>query len=547
MAVHRIRPRGLSRRSVIGLLGASACSGFMPGNDAVARTPAGFVSGTVFDDRAGTGRREPGSPGIGGIMVSNGRDVVISDDEGRWSLPAKPGDILFVVKPSHWAVPTSDHGVPRCAHVLLSDSMPFTLDFPLRLSPESQNFDVLLVADTQPASRAELGFVRETLLTTAAQIDAAFSIHHGDVMGDDLSLFPEYVEILKETGLTWYHSPGNHDLDLDSIDPKLALETWKRFLGPPHYAFQYGGATFIVLNNVEFAGRDGRLYDGRRYRGRIGPDQLQFVGNVLRHVPKEMLIVVSMHIPLVSFDSPHSPADTTSDRDELLSLLAGRPNTVSFSGHSHTTEHHYLRSDGALEADTLHHHHVLTALCGSWWGGPRDDAGIPTSDSRDGSPKGVHVLSVRGQMYTTRYVAAGPGLGPQMRALAVRIGNSETGLNYEADPTTISDQKMPFCGSHLIVNLFDGGPKTRVIYELEGSGGTPVEMQRTAIPDPHVESLYSDHPGTWKPWVTPAVSSHVWVAPLPHGLLNCGEVVLVRCTDEFGAVHETKVRLTIET
>ncbi|MGZ8408860.1 MAG: calcineurin-like phosphoesterase C-terminal domain-containing protein, partial [Hyphomicrobium sp.] len=534
MGVRRIGPRGLSRRSVMGLLGASACSGFIPDNKADARILAGFVSGTVFEDRPGIDRREPGSAGLGGIMVSNGRDVVVTDEAGRWSLPAKPGDMLFVVKPSHWAVATSDHGVPRCAHILLSDSLPSTVDFSLRLSPEPENFDVLLVADTQPASRAELGFVRETLLTTAGQIDAAFSIHHGDVMGDDLSLFPEYLEILKETGLTWYHSPGNHDLDLDSIDPKLALETWKQYLGPPHYAFQYAGATFIVLNNVEFAGRDGRLYDGRRYRGRIGADQLQFVGNVLRHVSKEMLIVISMHIPLVSFDNPDGPADTTSDRDELLSLLVGRPNTVSFSGHSHTTEHHYLRSGGALDADASHHHHVLTALCGSWWGGPRDDAGIPTSDSRDGSPKGVHVLSVRGQTYKTRYVAAGLGLGPQMRALAVRMGNSETDLNCEADPTPISDQKISFCGSHLIVNVFDGGPKTRVTYEIKGFGSLPVEMQRTAIPDPHIESLYSYHPGFWKPWVTPAVSSHVWVAPLPHGFLNCGDVVLVRCTDEFG-------------
>ena len=228
------------------------------------------------------------------------------------------------------------------------------------------------------------------------------------------------------------------------------------------------------MNNVDFSGRDGQVYEGRRYRGRIGSDQLQFIGNVLRHVPKEMLIVISMHIPLVSFDNPEGPADTTSDRDKLLSLLEGRPSTVSFSGHSHTTEHHYLRSGVALEAEGLHHHHVLTALCGSWWGGPRDEAGVPISDSRDGSPKGVHVLSVRGHTYTTRYVSAGAEFGPQMRAIAVRTAHSETDCNCENDLATVSDCLTPDCGSHLIVNVFDGGPKTRVFYEFEilrrGSG-----------------------------------------------------------------------------
>ena len=32
----------------------------------------------------------------------------------------------------------------------------------------------------------------------------------------------------------------------------------------------------------------------------------------------------------------------TSDRGDFLKLLAGRPHTVSLSGHTHTTEHHYF-------------------------------------------------------------------------------------------------------------------------------------------------------------------------------------------------------------
>jgi hypothetical protein len=71
-----------------------------------------------------------------------------------------------------------------------------------------------------------------------------------------------------------------------------------------------------------------------------------------------------MHIPLITDLDPNDPAQNTVDRDELLKLLAGRP-VLSISGHTHTTEHHYLGQQGE------HHHHVMTAVSGSWWSGVR--------------------------------------------------------------------------------------------------------------------------------------------------------------------------------
>ena len=228
----------------------------------------------------------------------------------------------------------------------------------------------MLFADTQAADAKELSYVRSVLLEAMRKTRGAFAIHHGDAMADDLTLFPEYLRILNETGIAWHHCPGNHDMNLDAPDSRHAFETWKRFIGPTNYAFQYAGATFILLNNVEYFGCDIKLQVGRAYRGRIGNDQLRFIANVLRNVPQDNLIVVSMHIPLQSFDNPDGAADTTVDRTALLRLLSDRPYSVSFSGHSHTTEHHYFGGKYSSVRDEPHHHHVLTAACGSWWSGP---------------------------------------------------------------------------------------------------------------------------------------------------------------------------------
>jgi hypothetical protein len=48
-----------------------------------------------------------------------------------------------------------------------------------------------------------------------------------------------------------------------------------------------------------------------------------------------------MHIPLQNYLDPDEPSMNVADRAKFLALLEGRK-AVSFSGHTHTTEHHYF-------------------------------------------------------------------------------------------------------------------------------------------------------------------------------------------------------------
>ena len=50
---------------------------------------------------------------------------------------------------------------------------------------------------------------------------------------------------------------------------------------------------------------------------------------------------------------PNNPADTTADTRALLALLADRPHTVSFAGHLHATEHHYLGEEAGFRGPRL--------------------------------------------------------------------------------------------------------------------------------------------------------------------------------------------------
>src|SRR3546814_11357420 len=61
---------------------------------AVAQAPGG----TVFEDGNGNGVRDAGEAGIAGVAVSDGRQVVRTDAQGRYALPMLAGQTIFVIR-----------------------------------------------------------------------------------------------------------------------------------------------------------------------------------------------------------------------------------------------------------------------------------------------------------------------------------------------------------------------------------------------------------------------------------------------------------------
>ena len=223
-------------------------------------------------------------------MVSNGRDVTRTDADGYWQLDSATGDAIFVIKPPHWSFADGSQ-IPEVRNIRRQDFRRAfddvdiaPLNFYLKRHLEPEQFDALLVADTQPADRTELSYVARDFARHFQNTTARFAIHHGDVIGDDLSLLSDYRDIVRQTGIPWHHCPGNHDMDYGAKTAAEVFKTWRAEIGPEYYAFQYAGATFIILNNVDYFGQRPYLQGGKPYRGQIGERQLQFIENVLKHV-----------------------------------------------------------------------------------------------------------------------------------------------------------------------------------------------------------------------------------------------------------------------
>jgi hypothetical protein len=88
----------------------------------------------------------------------------------------------------------------------------------------------------------------------------------------------------------------------------------------------------------------------------------------------------------------------------------------------------------------------------------------------------------------------------------------------------------------LAVNLFDGGPKSKVWFSIDG--GPAVAMARSARIDALVAKLSLRIPNR-SIYLTPLrESTHIWAAPLPRDLVPGGRRITIRAVDEYGQEHE---------
>ncbi|MFI5016195.1 MAG: calcineurin-like phosphoesterase C-terminal domain-containing protein, partial [Hyphomicrobiales bacterium] len=464
-----------------------------------------------------------------------------------------------------YSVPLDDNNLPRFFYIHQpkgspadlklhfrgidpTGALPASVDFALRKAEEPSSFEVILFTDTQPESDAEVSFIRDDVVNSLIGTKAAFGLTMGDVMFDDLSLYGRYNRIVGQIGVPWYSIGGNHDLNYEAPNRSLSRETFKRVYGPAYYALEYGGALFLMLDNVDYLGGDpSKPRAGGKYEGRLDDQQLTFIANLLKEIAADKLVVIGMHIPLTTYLDLKDPAVQTVNRAALLKLISDRPNTVSFSGHTHTTEHHYYGAEDGFTGQSPHHHNVMTAVSGSRWSGPYDHRGVAVADSRDGSPNGFHILSVEGNRYTTRFQPANEPNARQLRIVLdseFHRGRSEIYRDFRLGQLLGSPiPQENVYATEVVVNFFDGGPRSKVEYQI---GNRPViAMAQDVRPDPFVQEVFARNQATKKPWVKAEPSSHIWVARLPADLESGTHCIKVRAVDEYGREHRDSLVLEV--
>jgi len=394
------------------------------------------IEGVVFEDTKRTGTYDAEDRGIEGVLVSNGRNWDRTGPDGAYELPVRDDMDLTIVQPAGWRVPTDERFVPQFYYVhkpggtgydLRFGGLPDTgpaparVNFPLiRDGAADDTFSCAVMGDPQTYSNEQIGFLRDGVVTDVINSDLEAEdcmILMGDLVGDDLGLLDRVLEVTGSAGVPQWPVFGNHDIDLDARSNKDKADTWRRLVGPTYYAFEKGNVLFVSLDNVVYPCGEADVALGRThctadsepsYNGRITEIQFQWLSGLLSHVPEDQLIVLSTHIPLVSFVTATSGTHQTDGVNRLYDLLEER-DVLSLAGHTHSLENHapgqhFEGWSESVGAGPLPFRHIIVgAASGDWFQGDFNTFGVPEAIQRLGAPPGYLRVVFDGTRYEETY------------------------------------------------------------------------------------------------------------------------------------------------
>ena len=507
----------------------------------VAALQAQTVRGIVFEDQNNNGKKERKEPGVANVGVSNGTQVVLTDQDGQYELPVGEDNAIFVVKPADYTLPVDKNNLPQFYYihkpqgapdlefetVAPTGKLPKSVDFPLMPTEEKENFTALLFGDPQPYTQEEVEFFARGIVSEVEDIeDVPFGLSLGDLVGDDLTLFDPYIRAVQKVGIPWFNLMGNHDMNYDAATDFLSDETYEAHFGPANYAFNYGKVHFIILDDVLYP--DPR--DGQGYWGGFRKDQLDFVENNLKHVSEDQLIVLAFHIPISEPEEGDIFRDE--DRQRLFSILKRFPHTLSLSAHTHLQKHDFFGQEKGWPQAEPHHHYNVGTTSGDWYSGKLDEEGIPVSTMRDGTPKGYAFLHFEGNQYTFDYKVAGKPEDYKMQIFT---------------PKVVPHGQRTSAG--IVVNFFQGSEKDSLVYKVDDGEWQGMHLVEDYDPSylhllhewDVAESLMSGRRPS-----NPVQTKHLWRASIPTNLETGEHTIEVKATDMFGRIFTQQSTYRIE-
>lgn len=315
-----------------------------------------------------------GQKKLPGVVVTDGTAFTVTDSKGAYSLPlGKDAEFVYIFTPSGYFAP-SDGGVPQFFSRVAGKQKVY--DFDLAETEYENGYAVLAVADPQVKTKAHVKrLVAETEPDLAATIASyreagvqPVGLYLGDIVWDNLDLFPNIRSHMERLGIPVYSVIGNHDFDLELKGVKESGRQFRENFGPTDYGFNLGERYFIVLNDI--------VYDTRKqYENSLEDSQLEWLKNYTRFIPAGSEVYIAIHAPYAwGFEN----GEISYIRPEVLDIF--KDYRLSFiSGHRHINITAEI-APGVME-------HNVASAGGAWW---------LCDLNNDGTPNGYKVFEFIG-------------------------------------------------------------------------------------------------------------------------------------------------------
>ena len=204
------------------------------------------IQGIVFEDVNNNNIQDIGEHGLSGVGVSDGRDVILTDNSGAFLLKNTQQDanIVFISIPENYVKGEIFY------FLLDSDMQKQIFNFPLvpASKPEAESFSFIHTTDIHIWSNAEIPDFEKKIQRMDKMAPAAkFVVCTGDLSADNkIETLRDYKKSIAVSKNPWLSAFGNHD-ELYEYD---YTRHYRKVLGPDYYSFDYGGWHFIIFNSI---------------------------------------------------------------------------------------------------------------------------------------------------------------------------------------------------------------------------------------------------------------------------------------------------------
>lgn len=446
---------------------------------------------------------------LAGVAVTDGRQVVTTDNKGRYSMTSDPDRrYVYLSHPAGYDINVTD-GVPVIYSAIDPDSKGcFKADFNLTPSPTDDNRHILIVqADPQVYFDSNIDEVAaaaremKTLMDSAYIGTPAVGLVVGDIVGNNkqaAEYFPRMTGNIALCGFPTFYVCGNHDIDTGALSNDGARSSFNRYFGPSYYSFNMGKVHYVVLDDV--------FWNGRNYMGYLDDTQLLWLERDLAQVAPGSTVIVAMHIPTYSREArrgewgKEDPKKMLSNRRALYNLL--KPyNAHIMSGHEHYNEN-YIISDNVYE----HCHGPLSNLfwCAPW--------------ATDGTPGGYAVYEIDGDNIDWYFKSLG----------------RDREYQFEVYPPG----RSPEHPDAVVANIWNYDPTWKVLWLEDGK--EMGNMTRFTGHDPNIWDDVNRNGSTYAfPYVGADITEHLFYAiPTPGA-----KTITVQATDHNGHTYTSTIPL----
>ena len=214
------------------------------------------VTGTVFADANGNGRREADENGVVGVWVTDGGIITRSDAKGGYSLVfvAEEYRCVYITLPNGYKTTTPWYRLVRQD----DKETRYTFDFGLQVDPAAseRNFAFLVTADSQFSTEQEgLMLKADMQQITRSTGKPRFHVICGDLtMTGWLREWKWYADAMSTLTLPSYNVFGGHGGNYGRDTPlkRGSVHHFNLFCGPSYYSWNYGGRHFVAYNSVGY-------------------------------------------------------------------------------------------------------------------------------------------------------------------------------------------------------------------------------------------------------------------------------------------------------